>query len=402
MKTSRLLTLSFRTLSRYKLRSAFMMLGTLLGVAALTLVVSVGEAVQTKMLRTLRQIIGDSSVLVIAGGGRLNGSPRADMARLTIDDLEAAAKDNPEIEAWDPQQDLVTAVRRGDASSTVRILGETERWEHVWGRSVSRGDSFDASAITGSQRVALIGETAAHALFGNDDPIGGEIRIGSVPFRVIGVLERFGVDLHGMDRDNEIVVPISTLMRRLTNTDSIFLGKFLVRDASQADATAGAVRKILRTRHALARTQPDDFQIVSALAAQRIVAKVRRVLLLYIPLVAAIALVVGGIVSATLMLASVNERVGEIGLRRAVGARVEDIRLQFLVETAITTLCGGIAGVLLGYGVAAYVGTRLHLGNTFSWQAVLVGIVAAAITGVLAGVAPANRAARLQPADALR
>lgn len=402
MRSSRIVAVSFRALTRYKLRSAFMMLGTLLGVAALTLVVSLGQGVQTKMIRTLRQIIGDSSIVVIGGGGRLMGSPRSDAARLTIDDIEAAAKEVPDVTAWDPQQDLVTPVRRGDASTTVRILGETERSETVWGRSVSRGDYFDASAVAGSERVALIGETAARKLFGADDPIGGEIRIGAVPFRVIGVLERFGVDLHGMDRDNEIVVPITTLMHRLTNTDAIAAAKLLVRDPARADVAGKEIRRVLRARHALAKSQPDNFLIITALEAQRMFRKMQRIVVLYIPLVAAIALLVGGIVSATLMLASVSERVAEIGLRRAVGARVDDIRTQFLIETALTTICGGIGGLLVGYLVARGVAARLHLGDVFSWTALLVGLAASAVTGVLAGVAPANRAARLQPADALR
>jgi putative ABC transport system permease protein len=132
------------------------------------------------------------------------------------------------------------------------------------------------------------------------------------------------------------------------------------------------------------------------------IGSIRRVLFLYVPLVAAVALLVGGIVAATLMLASVNERVGEIGLRRAVGARPEDIRLQFLVETAVTTLTGGLAGIVLGYVGAQLIASRMRLEDIFSWQAVLIGIAASALTGFLAGVVPARRAARLAPADALR
>jgi putative ABC transport system permease protein len=354
------------------------------------------------MLRTLRQIIGDSAVVVMGGGGRLLGTPRSEAARLTIDDIEAVAKEVPEVTAWDPQQDLVMPVRRGDASTTVRILGESERSEGVWGRSVSRGEYFDGPAVASSARVALIGETAARKLFGSDDPVGAEVRIGSVPFKVIGELERFGVDLHGMDRDNEIVVPISTAMRRLTNADSITAAKLLVRDPSRADETAKEIRRILRARHGLAPSQPSNFQIISALQAQRMFKSIRRILVLYVPLVAAIALLVGGIVSAALMLSSVNERVGEIGLRRAVGARPRDIRAQFLIETAVTTLCGGVAGIVIGYLGARAVGARFGLGDIFSWNAVLLGVAASAITGLLAGVLPAKRAAELQPADALR
>jgi len=395
MKTSRLIGVAFRAMSRYKLRSVFMMLGSFLGIAALTLVVSIGQAAQVKMLRTMRQIIGDSSVLVIGGGGLLRASPRTDANRITIDDIDAAVKEIPEVEMWDPRQDLVTSVRRGDASTTVRVIGQSERSEKVWGRTVSRGEYFDAAAVAGSSRVALIGETAAHKLFGNDDPIDAEIRIGSVPFRVIGVLEPFGVDLHGMDRDNEIVVPITTLMRRLTNVDSIAAARIVIRDADQSDNVASEIRRVLRARQR-------NFSIATTLQARRIFTKVRRILLLYVPLAAAIILLIGGTVSATLMLASVSERVAEIGLRRAVGARPEDIRLQFLIETTVTTLCGGIGGILLGYAGARWVAARFQLGGVFSWSAVLIGIAASTVVGLIAGIVPAKRAAQLQPIDALR
>jgi putative ABC transport system permease protein len=152
----------------------------------------------------------------------------------------------------------------------------------------------------------------------------------------------------------------------------------------------------------IAEGQPDDFTVLTALQVQQTVAMVQRVLFVYLPLVAGVALIVGAIVAASLMLVSVNERVGEIGLRRAVGARSEDIRLQFLIETAATTLGGGIAGLALGYAGAEMAANRMHLSVIISWSTVLLAITASVITGLIAGVAPARRAARLQPVDALR
>jgi putative ABC transport system permease protein len=402
MSTTRLVTLSFRAMARYKLRSGFMMLGSLVGVAVLTLVVSIGQGIETKILKTVGQILGDSSVVIVGGGSRLMGGHRPEAARLTLDDIATIAKEIPEIEAWDPQQDLLLSVKHADRTTTVRVLGESERAEHVWGRTVSRGAFFDLAAVTGSARVAVIGWTVARALFGIDDPLDAEIRIGAVPFRVIGVLEPFGTDMHGMDRDNEIVVPISTLTRRLTNVDTISAARLLLRDPSVGEDAGREVTRILRERHVLTAGQPDDFRILTALEVRRNVAMIQRILFWYVPLVAAVALVVGGIVSAMLMLASVNARISEIGLRRAVGARPEDIRLQFLIETAVTTISGGLGGIALGYIGAQVVATRLELGDIFSWKAVLLGVTAAAVTGLIAGVAPARRAARLQPADALR
>jgi putative ABC transport system permease protein len=205
-----------------------------------------------------------------------------------------------------------------------------------------------------------------------------------------------------MDRDNEIVVPLSTLTRRLTNTDNIAMAKVLIRDPARAGDTAHEIARILRERHALAAAQPDDFQVLTDAEVQRNIAMIQRVFYMYVPLVAGVALLVGGIVSATLMLSSINARVAEIGLRRAIGARPEDIRLQFLIETAVTTIGGGVAGILVGYIGAAVIATHMQLGDTFSWRAVLVGLAASGVTGLLAGVVPARRAAQLQPVDALR
>jgi putative ABC transport system permease protein len=402
MKTTRVVTHSVRGMLRYRLRSTFVMLATVFGVSALTLVVSLGQGVQAKVSKTLHQILGDSSVLVMSGGSRILGSPRAGASRLTIDDMTAVASEVADIEIWDPQQDLATVVRYRETTATVRVLGQSERGERVWARSVSRGRYFDDDAVRSAARVAVIGDTVARKLFAQDDPLDAEIRIGAVPFRVIGVLEPFGTDMHGMDRDNEIVVPVTTLMRRLTNADTIAAARLLVKDPERAEITAREVARILRARHALIADEPDDFRIATSMELRAMITSVDRVLFLFVPLVAGVVLLVAGIVAATLMLSSVNERIAEIGLRRAIGARPEDIRLQFATETAVVILSGGLGGVLLGFAGARFLAARLQLGETFSWEAVIVGLVATTITGVLAGVLPARRAAQLRPADALR
>jgi len=239
-------------------------------------------------------------------------------------------------------------------------------------------------------------------LFVGEDPVGADVLVGSVPFKVAGVLQRWGTDVHGMDRDNEVVVPITTAMRRVMNVDAIRGAKLLLRSASDTGTAVAEVKRILRERHGLAAGQPNDFTIMTSAAVQQMLAKTERVLFLYLPLVAGIALVAGGAVAASLMLASVGERTGEIGLRRAVGARPADIRLQFLLETAVITLGGGVVGILVGSAAALFVASRLNATGSVSAGAVLLGIVLSVATGLLAGVLPARRAALLQPADALR
>src|SRR5262249_18291503 len=187
------------------------------------------------------------------------------------------------------------------------------------------------------------------------------------PFRVIGVLEPFGMDMHGMDRDNEVMVPISTLMRRLTNTDTVASARLVLRDPTRSEDTAREVTRILRSRHALVSDEPDDFRIVTPAEVRKMTMWVRRVLLIFVPMLAGVILLVAGIVAAALMLSSVNERIAEIGLRRAIGARPEDIRLQFATETAVTILAGGPGGVGVGYSRVPAAAPGVQFGDGFSW-----------------------------------
>jgi putative ABC transport system permease protein len=282
------------------------------------------------------------------------------------------------------------------------VFGASERFPRVWQRAVVRGEAFDAAAVRGSARVALIGVTTARELFGGADPVGGEILVGNVPLRVIGLLEPFGTDLHGMDRDAEMVIPISTMMRRVMNVDTISVAKLLVRDPSQVKEAQREMTRVLRARHAIPNGRSNDFNVLNSVAVQTMLGRMQRVVSIYLPLAAGVILLVAAIVAASLMLASVNARVGEIGLRRAVGARVEDIQFQFIVETAATMLFGGVLGIAAGSVAAALVARRFALGNVFSLSTIVIALAVTIITGVIAGVLPARRAARLDPIDALR
>lgn len=402
MSRSHLFVHSLRSLGRHRLRSSFIMLGSVVGVAALTFVLTVGQGARRKMLTTVRQIFGDASIVVVAGGQQLTGGPRPDAARLTIDDIEAVASAVPAVAAWDPQQVQNSAVRHGAATTSVRVLGQSERAPRVWSRAAARGRHFDLAEVKRLERVAVIGETAARELFGASDPLQAEILIEAVPFTVIGVLERFGTDLHGMDRDNEIVIPVTTLMRRLANVDTISVAKLVLDDPARSEAAAAAVRGALRSRHGLAGGQPDDFTLLTPLEVRRMLGRLQNVLTVYLPLGAVVVLLVGGLVAATLMLGAVNARVGEIGLRRALGALPADIGWQFVAESTVTMFGGGVIGAAVGLGAAEIVATHLKLGSVFSWTTLVLGLMLSLVTGLLAGVLPARRAARLLPAAALR
>ena len=402
MNTSRLLRDSLRSLRRHRLRSASIMIGSLVGVAALTFVLDIGQGIRRKMLTTVQQIFGDSSVVVVAGGMQLVDGPRPDAARLTIDDIAAAAAAVPAVVDWDPQQVQIASVRRAGSTATARVLGQSERAEKVWARTVSRGRFFDAADVQRRERVALVGETLVRDLFGGADPLGAEIMVDAVPFTVVGVLERFGTDLHGMDRDNEIVVPISTLMRRLANVDTISVAKLLIGDPAQNATAAAQIREALRSRHALLQGQPDDFTLLTPSEVRQLLGKMQRIVTVYLPLASVVVLLVAGLIAATLMAGAVNARVAEIGVRRAIGACPADIARQFVAESAFTMLGGGLLGILLGSAAAQLLARRLDLGAVLSLRVALLGLALALVTGLLAGVVPALRAARLRPVDALR
>ena len=394
---------SVRALRRYKIRSTFVALGTLVGIALVTLVLSLNQGVQRKIGATIRQIFGGDGILVGARGTSLLGGPRPDAARLTIDDIAAVADTVPGIAAWDPQQARPSAaVKAGSRAATVRVLGQSERSPRVWDRPAIRGRFFDEDHVRTAARVAVIGESAAATLFPASDPIGQELLIESVPFTVIGVLQRFGTDIHGMDRDNEIVVPVTTLMRRVLNVDTIVMAKLVVADADHADAVAGDVRRVLRERHALQEGQHDDFRMLTPREVREMSGMARRIMSTYVPLAATIVVALSAAVTALLMLSSVSRRRAEVGLRRAVGAMASDVGAQFTLETACMVGAGGLGGVVLGLTAAWYVARAHHVDSIDAGVALLAGLALSIVAGLLAGWLPARRAARIEPAVALR
>lgn len=401
----RLVGQGLATLARHRLRAFFMAVGTLVGVIALTVVVGIGQASQRQMLSRFDRMFSGSSILLRGGSMEHRAGPRAtDRSSLTLEDMAAIERTVPGIAAWDPWQ-MAGAREIGWNGRTVTaaVMGHSERAYTVWNRGVVRGSFFSAEDVASSARVALVGQTFARGLFGDTDPIGQEIRVGNVPFSVIGVLDVVGTDPHGMDRDDEIHVPFTTAMRRLQNVTYLNVVKLDVADGYDVDDTVLAIEALLRERHALPAQAPNDFGMFTPTQVAEMITASRRVFTVFLPLLAGISLVVGAIVVANLMLISVNERRGEIGLRKAVGARSRDIWLQFLVEAALVTSLGGIAGVGLAWvGMRVAVMHGLSLPGGLPLDAALLGLAAALASGLLAGVLPARRAAALDPVRTLR
>jgi putative ABC transport system permease protein len=382
-----------------------MMLGTFVGVLALTLVVAIGQGTRDSVMGNIERMFAGNSILLTAGGGGMMGGPRADgpTTTLVMEDLEEILSSVPGVAVYDPMvmADSREVVFQGNSSS-VRVLGHSENHEAVWDRGVSRGAFFGASDVRSSARVAVVGETLVRNVFEGADPIGSQLRVGTVPFEVIGVLDSMGIDPHGWDRDNEVIIPVSTMMRRVANVDYVQTAKILVDEGADLEGAVVAIEDLLRERHALAEEEPNDFSMITPVQVREMVGSMNRIFTLFLPVLAGLSLLIGGIVVANLMLMGVNERRGEIGIRKAVGARGRDIWIQFLLESSLVTVAGGVLALLVAAAVLGVVSQAMEIPSVMPWQAATLGLCAAVGVGLLAGVFPARRASELDPVTTLR
>jgi putative ABC transport system permease protein len=391
-------------LSRNRLRTFLMMAGIIVGITALTIVVSAGLGAQKRVMERVEKF-GLSSLMVSAGGGMERGRTAGMTPAVTLKLADAVALEREvrNVRQAAPYARVSQAdVSWSGRSSSAAVFGVTPAWAPVWDWDAAEGDFVTDEDLSALGRVAILGPTARRDLFGDANPIGETIQIAGAPFVVKGIMQAKGTSPGGGDMDNRVYVPLSTLMRRVANVDYLNGIKLRLRSGEEVDRTVSAVRALLRERHRLQPGVPDDFAITTPTEITQMAGKVAGTFNLFLVLVAAISLIAGGVVVANIMLISVNDRRHEIGLRKAVGARSADILAQFLLETTAVTVAGGLLGV-----VAGAVGTRIVQWATstpaaLSWQSVVVGIVSSALVGLVAGVQPARKAARLTPVDALR
>ncbi len=404
MNLSQLSASAFRSLSRNKLRSALMMIGVLVGVCAMTIVTALGEGTVKGVMDKVKQSFSANNIYVSAGGGSRHGAARGDgpTTTLTLEDMEAILAEVPNVDMHAPSVSVGNKmVTYKGKNRELRITGHSESAEFLY-RPATEGSFFSADQVQGSARVALIGQDAAREFFGDVNPIGEQLRIAKLPFEIIGVLQKSGVDVHGINRDEEIFVPVTTAMRRLANVDYVNAAKLHLRDAGQMEVSVAAVENLLRDRHSIGPDEKDDFSLITPLQIKEMVETSNRIMTLFLPMISAIAILVGALIIASLMLVAVNERRPEIGLRKAVGARPADIQKQFLVEAMVITLVAGVLGLILGGTASQVVLDMQGKPLVLPWMAMGIGLSVSVAVGLLAGVIPARRAAALDPVDALR
>jgi len=402
--------IAVRALRVNKLRSVLTMLGIIIGVGAVITMVGVGAGAQARVAEEIRSL-GSNLIIVLAGtvtsgGVRLGTGSKVS---ITEDDAWAIQREVPSVQVAAPSvqgkaQD--GQIVYGNLNWTTLVQGVTPEFFVAREWDVAAGKPFTEEDVEGATKVALVGQTVVVNLFAHADPLGQIIRIKHVPFTVIGVLDRKGQSTFGQDQDDVILVPLSTA-QRLISSKKVKIGSvnsisIKVRDPEAMKEAEEQVRGLLRQRHRLKATDPDDFWLRNLSEILQAQEESSRVLTMLLAAIASVSLLVGGIGIMNIMLVSVTERTREIGLRMAVGARSRDILGQFLVEAVTLSLIGGLIGVGLGltgaYG-AAYVAEWRTL---IQFEAILVAFGFAGTVGIFFGFYPARKASRLDPIEALR
>ena len=375
-----------------RLRSVLTMLGVVIGVGAVVALVSIGTG--TKQL-VERQVEGLGSNLLVVVPGRVAAGSPPTVSPLTLDDLDTVNR-----VVGDPSRVAVTiasgeTVRAGSQSAFASMQGVLETTPSVFVRKLDHGTYLTRTDVTTGRRVAVLGAGVATSLFGDRDPIGRQVTIAGVRFRVIGTFEKLGQSL-GVDRDSEVHIPV-TAAQRLLGTNRIDGLAIRAPDRDTINQLGSSVVAALSKRH------PDtDFSAVTQEQILGVLGQILGVLTGVLAAIAGISLLVGGVGVSNIMLVSVRERTREIGLRKAVGARPRDIGVQFLLEAVLLTTIGGVLGMALGIGTALVVDRLSPVPAAITWWSLALAFGVSAIVGIIFGVVPAQRAGRLDPVVALR
>jgi putative ABC transport system permease protein len=375
-----------------RLRSALTMLGVVIGVAAVVVLVALGSGAKQEVEQQVEGL-GSNIIIVVPGKFELGSAPS--ISRLTLDDVDLLGR-----VVGDPRRVAVSIasgenVGVGRRQTFVTVNGVNENVPNVFDRPLARGDYITASDVDTRRRVAVLGSTVVRRVFGDVDPLGRQVSIAGVRFRVIGVFAPVG-STFGVDRDTEVHIPV-TAAQRLFGVDRI---DALAVKAPRADDVEPLQQKL--TAALQDKYDGEEFSAVTQTQILGTIGRILGLLTLVLSAIAAISLLVGGVGVSNIMLVSVRERTREIGLRKALGARQRDILLQFLIEAVLLCVVGGVIGIALGVGSSLLVAAVTPLPAVIAWWSPALAFAVSAAVGIFFGVAPARRAGRLDPVEALR
>lgn len=403
MKLSKNLSLSIEILAAHKLRTLLSVVGMVVGIASVILMVAAGQGAQEQILDRIRRM-GTNLIVVSAGRTQIIAGRQRQMSTVTTlvpADAQAIIEECPSVASAAASVSKKLTVRWEDETANTSVVGMAASGFAIRNFELGAGRFFTDEEDRALKRVAVVGPTVVKNLFGDTSPIGLSIRLGRVPFEVIGVTVPKGVDQNGSDQDDLIIVPIGTAMRRVLNVTYVHSIYIQAENSQSMGKAESEVKELLRTRHRL-RERPDDFTIQNqetVLAAEH---ETSQSMTFLIGSVAGISLLVGGVGILAVMLIAIRERRGEIGLRRALGASRPDIRLQFLLESILLAGTGGAIGVIIGVVSAYALSAFGHWETLISWPSTVGAFIFSAILGIFFGMYPASRAAGLEPIEALR
>jgi putative ABC transport system permease protein len=403
MKTSTLVKVAAQSILKNKMRTALTMLGIVIGVAAVIVMVAIGQGAQSSIQQQINNL-GTNMLVVMPGASQAGGVNQgaATFNRLTPEDAEKLKRESLLLSAVSPVVMSRTQAIGGNGNWRTMINGVSTEYQTIRDWPIASGTFFPESDVRGMRKVAVIGHTVAENLYPNGDAVGQQIQLRNVPFTVIGVLSEKGQAAAGTDQDDVILVPYTTALNRLSGWQR--LGQILASTSSPGDIPAAQeeIRAIMRESHNLGEADDDDFTVRNQNELAEAASGTTKVMSLLLAAIASISLIVGGIGIMNIMLVSVTERTREIGIRMAIGARGSDVMRQFLVESVALSVMGGLIGLVLGFGSATIVGKVTGWTVVIPPEAVLLAVGFSAAVGVFFGFYPARQAAALDPIQALR
>jgi putative ABC transport system permease protein len=403
MKARVLVRVASKSLFKNKMRALLTVLGVVIGVGSVILMVAVGVGAQAQV-RAQVDKLGTNMIVVTPGatsqGGVNQGA--ASFNRLTVEDADKLKRESNLLGAVSPVVLTRAQAVGGQGNWRTSINGVTPDYQVIRDWPLQSGRFFDQDDVRSKRKVVVLGATVADNLFPDQDPVGQQIRLRNVPFDIIGVLARKGQTAQGADQDDVVLAPSTTVQTRLAG--HTFIGQILASTASATDMAAAQsdARGILRESHKIAIGENDDFTVRNQADLAETATATTRVMTLLLAAIASISLLVGGIGIMNIMLVSVTERTREIGIRLAIGARGSDVLVQFLVESVVMSLFGGLMGVGLGFGASALLSHLTGWATVVSPETVGVALGFSGAVGVFFGFYPARRASALNPIEALR
>ncbi|MEK7383244.1 MAG: ABC transporter permease [Elusimicrobiota bacterium] len=386
-----------------KLRSALSMLGILIGVTAVIAMLAIGKGAQ-KSVETQLSALGSNLIMLWPVSPRTAGGPRGAhgaFSRLTLEDAAMIARSHPGIARAAGEISGNVQVVFGDKNVNTSLTGAMPEYEQMRNSTPYYGRFFTEEENDRMERVAVLGPTVVTSLFGDQDPVGRSIGIEHIKFKVIGVLTRKGSGGF-QDQDDKIIIPLKTAMKRVLGRQYLNMVDIEAISPDDTDAVIAAVRVVMRKRHRLPDYKDDDFMLRNMAEIQAALTGTSKIFSLLLGIVAAISLVVGGIGIMNIMLVSVSERTREIGLRKAIGATRRAVLIQFLIEAAAMSTCGGLMGIALGMSIAFALASFAGWAAIVTPQSVILAFFFSAGTGVIFGFWPARKASLLSPIEALR